>query len=272
MYKMIAIDMDGTLLNKDHKISDENFNALKKAMEKGTQVVITTGRPLLGVEKFLDQLGLVGENDYTILFNGAIILNTNTKEVIEENIMSHEDLKDIYEISKEMGVHLHAVSHEACITPVWNEHAKFEAELNNMRLDIMDFKDIDPDTKIIKLMLSEEQSVLDSAFEKLSDSTKKTLRNRYSITKSAPFYIDILNLKVNKGFGVESMSKRLGIKREEIICIGDAGNDVEMIEYAGLGVAMGNAFEHLKTIADYVTLTNENHGVAHVVDKFILNV
>ncbi|MEG0857514.1 MAG: HAD-IIB family hydrolase, partial [Terrisporobacter sp.] len=93
----------------------------------------------------------------------------------------------------------------------------------------------------------------------------------YTIVRSTPFFLEFLNPQANKGAGIGLLAHELGIKQDEIICVGDAGNDKHMIEYAGLGVAMGNATEDIKDLADYITLSNDDDGVAHVINKFILN-
>ena len=93
---------------------------------------------------------------------------------------------------------------------------------------------------------------------------------KYTIVRSTPFFLEILRPEENKGSGISLLAKEIGLKQEEIICVGDAGNDKHMIEYAGLGVAMGNATDEIKGMADYVTLSNDEDGVAHVINKFIL--
>ena len=138
--------------------------------------------------------------------------------------------------------------------------------MNNIPLEIVDFHNIDSSTTIVKIMFIDKEPILSKAIEKLP----KEIYDNYTVVRSAPFFLEFINKKVNKGFGVELLAKSLGIKQEEVICMGDAGNDIHMIEYAGLGVAMGNAFPEVKEIASYVTKTNEENGVAHVINKFVL--
>ena len=97
------------------------------------------------------------------------------------------------------------------------------------------------------------------------------IKEKYALVKSLPMTLEIMNKECNKGFGLERLIKELGVNREEVISIGDEQNDFEMIKFAGLGVAMGNASEKIKEIADYITKTNEEDGVAHVIEKFVLN-
>jgi len=120
---------------------------------------------------------------------------------------------------------------------------------------------------IIKVMFIDEPEILSAAIKKIPQE----FYQKYTVVKSAPYFLEFLHIKANKGLGVKKLAEKLNIKKEEVICIGDAGNDTHMVEYAGLGVAMGNAVQELKDIADFVTLSNEEHGVAHVIDRFIFN-
>ncbi len=267
MYKLVALDMDGTLLNKNKTISKENFEAIENVRKKGVQVVLATGRPIKGIEKYLKELNLLTGNDYAVAFNGAVVQNTKTGEVLSKNLMSIDDLKYLYSLSKDLGVNIHALTLNTCITPKHSKYSQLESDMNGIPLDIVDFDSIDPNTTIVKIMFIDDESLLDTVIKKLPAE----IYNQYTVVKSAPFFLEFINKKVNKGFGVEVLAKNLGIKKEEIICMGDAGNDIHMVEYAGLGVAMGNAFPELKEVANYVTKTNEENGVAHVINKFILN-
>lgn len=266
MYKLVALDMDGTLLKEDKTISKENLEAIKKARENGVKVVLATGRPTKGIEKYLKQLDLLNDDDYAVAFNGAVIQNTKTGKIIAKNIMNLNDLKYLYSLSKKLNVNIHIITLSSCITPKRNKYSEFEAAMNDIPLEIVDFDNIDQDTTIVKVMFIDHESILNRVIENLPDD----IYDKYTIVRSAPFFLEFINKKVNKGFGVEILAKSLGINQEEVICMGDAGNDMHMIKYAGLGVAMGNAFPELKEVANYITKTNEEHGVAHVINKFIL--
>lgn len=267
MYKLIAVDMDGTLLNEDKKISEENFKAIQEAREKGVQVVLASGRPLKGLEVFLDELDMINENNYVIAFNGALVQNTKTGEVVAQNLMNVDDLKYLYSLSKDIGVNIHFLTHEKCITAKMNRYSKFEADLNNIPLEVENFDEIDESTTIVKTMFIDDPSILEEAIKKLPAE----IYEKYTIVRSMDCFLEFLNKEVNKGTGVEALASKLEIEREGVICIGDAENDIHMIKYAGLGVAMGNAFPEVKSIADYITKTNEENGVAHAIKKFVLS-
>jgi len=267
MYKLIAVDMDGTLLKEDRSISKETYKAIQKAKSKGVKVVLTTGRPMDGITSYLNKLNLISENDYAIAYNGALIQNTKTKEVIAKTVMSIEDINYLYKLSQDLQVNIHALTDKICITPKWNKYSQLESDMNDIPLNIVDFNNIDKDTTIVKIMFIDEPEILEKAINNLP----KEIYDKYTVLRSAPYFLEFLDKNVNKGQGVKTLSEILGIKQEEVICIGDAGNDLHMIQFAGLGVAMANAFPEVKEIADYITLSNEDDGVAHVINKFILN-
>lgn len=266
MYKLIAVDMDGTLLGDNHAISEGSKKAIKRAREQGVQVVLATGRPLAGIEAFLEELDLVSDQDYAICYNGSIVQNTGTGEVIAKQILNGSNLHQLYELSLELGVNIHAFSRNGLITPKASKYTQHEADLNGIDFQVVDFRDIEADEDIIKIMFVDDEEKLNRAISQLPQFVTET----YTVVQSAPFFLEFLNKQSNKGEGVKKLAERLGISREEIICVGDAGNDLHMIEYAGLGVAMGNAFEEIKDAADFITKTNNENGVAHVIETFIL--
>lgn len=269
MYKLLALDMDGTLLKEDKTISMENIAAIEHAKKKGVKVVLATGRPLKGINNYLSTLNLKQDEDYAVTYNGAIVQNTKTGQPISKTLMSLEDLIYLYKLSLELGVGIHAFTTEGLITPSNpNKYTILEHTINDIPLNIVDFRTLSPDTKIIKVLWADEPQKLKAATKKLP----KDIHEKYTCVLSSPFFYEFLNINSNKGTGVALLAKSLSIKPQEVICIGDAGNDIHMIKYAGLGVAMGNAFPETKAVADYITTTNEENGVANVINKFILQI
>lgn len=266
MYKLLAVDMDGTLLKKDKTISNASLTAIKKAKEKGVKVILATGRPVKGIQKYLQELNLIEDGDYTVAFNGAVVQETKSKKIVAQNLLSINDIHYLYSLSRTLKVNIHALTPSACITPKVNKYSELESNMNSIPLEVVDFHNISNDTSIVKIMFIDEEQILNEVISKLPVE----VYDKYTVVRSSLYFLEFLNKKVNKGVGVELLSKKLGIKPEEVICIGDAGNDIHMIKFAGLGVAMGNAFADVKEAADYVTHTNEEDGVAHVINKFIL--
>ncbi len=269
MYKLVAIDMDGTLLREDKSVSDRTREAIKAAKAKGVKIVLASGRPIEGINRYLEELDLISKEDYVLSYNGSLVLNTETKEVISSDILSGKDIHDLYKTSKELGVNIHAFSRtHGLITPKTSAYTEVEAEINGIRINEMDFNLVDKNDEIVKIMFIDEPEILSKALDNLPED----LYNKYTIVRSTPFFLEFLNINSNKGTGIEALANYLKIKKEEIICIGDADNDRHMVEYAGLGVAMENAIEDIKNISQYITSSNNDDGVAEVIEKFILNV
>lgn len=267
MYKLIAIDMDGTLLKEDKSISDRTKKAIQNAKDKGVTVVLATGRPVEGVNKALTELNMYTDKDYVLSYNGSLVQKTKSKEVISKVSLKGEDYHYLKKISDELNVNIHAFCEKkGLITPENSKYTEVEAEINNIDINIVDMSKIKNDDTIIKVMMIDEPEILGAAIEKLP----KEVYEKYTVVRSTPYFLEFLNKNANKGVGVELLAKHLGVKQEEIITLGDADNDLHMIEYAGLGIAMGNAFDSVKKIANYITDTNENHGVAKAIEKFVL--
>jgi len=295
MYKLLAIDMDGTLLNDNKKISKENIIAIKKAKQLGVKVVIASGRTIQGIEKYLEKLDLLSDDDYCVVCSGALVMNNTKEKVIQSSPLSYEEFKYVFNLVKKLNITLNMYSDESILINSSNYYSEFDAIANNIPLEIRDFNSLDKDTLITKIMLINEdlsiveemQSLFPSIivdenkleakqgfnkelFKDISKLPKEFLEN-FTVSKVSPFNVEVMKKSISKRTGLEKIAKDLKIKPHEIICIGDSGNDKQMIQYAGLGVAMGNAFPEIKEIADYVTYSNEDNGVAHVIEKFILS-
>ncbi|SFD02664.1 sugar-phosphatase [Clostridium uliginosum] len=268
MYKLIALDMDGTLLTSDKKISEKNKKAIKAAEEKGVKVVLTSGRPSDGLTRYLKELDLLKEEDYVLSFNGGVAQNAKSGKVISKIAIKGSDLKYLSKIANECGINIHAFSStKGLITPKTNKYTDYEAEMNEINVNIADFNSIDDDEDIIKVMMIDPEPILEEAIKKLP----KEVYEKYTVLRSAPYFLEFMNKEVDKGLGLKKLAETLGIKQEEVIAMGDAGNDLSMVEYAGLGVAMGNAFPEVKEIANFITKSNDEDGVAYAIEKFVLS-
>ena len=268
MYKLIALDMDGTLLREDKTVSDKTKKALNDARAKGVKVVLSSGRPIEGLYKYLEELDLIKDGEYVLSYNGSLVQEVKSKNIIASKTLLGKDLKELTELSEKLGVFIHAFSKiEGLITNKMNEYTQLEADLNGIKILERSFDDIEDNEEMIKIMMIDSKENIDKAIENLPESVKE----KYTVVRSAPVFLEFLNKESNKGTGLEALVKHMGISRDEVIAVGDAGNDLHMIEYAGLGVAMGNAFDEVKEIANHITKTNEEDGVEAVISKFILS-
>ena len=268
MYKLIALDIDGILLNSEKKITNE-FLILFKKQKSGAKVVLSTGRPLPGVTPLLDELNLNDDGDYVICFNGAVVQEVKSKKILSNIEMCHDDFVLINNLAKENNTHVHINTPTNLIIPeeTPNKYTIHEATLNNIDIVSMNEEDINDDITFCKIMIIDEPEKLEEVLENIP----KDLFDKYTIVRSAPFFLEFLNKNANKGTALEALCNTINIPLSKSIAVGDEENDQHMIKMAGLGVAMGNARDSIKEIANYVTCSNNEHGVAKVIDKFILN-
>ncbi|GLT14507.1 sugar-phosphatase [Vibrio algivorus] len=267
MYKLIAIDMDGTLLNSSGKISEHNKQAITQARQQGVHVVLASGRPLDGMRAALNELEMTQDSDYVISYNGSLVQTVASNTMIRQEILTGKEAKLLNNWAKRLNVFIHAFSLEqGLISPQSNPYTTHESEINGITLTERPFETLNDGDPILKVMMVEEEGKLTQAIEQIPHE----LHQQFTIVRSSPFFLEFMNPTSDKGSGVQALAKHLGIQASEVMTLGDAGNDHHMLEYAGLGVAMGNATEATKKIADYVTETNENSGVALAIEKFVL--
>ncbi|QXO18805.1 MULTISPECIES: sugar-phosphatase [Vibrio] len=268
MYKLIALDMDGTLLNSQKQISPRTKQVITRAREQGIRVVLASGRPIDGIRSKLEELDIRSEDDFVLHYNGSIVENVATGEVIYQQILTGKDAKTVARLAKKMGVNTHAFSQvHGLITPKNSKFTEVEAEINGVTITEMDFELLEDDHPIIKTMIVAEPELLDKTIANLPPQ----MREQYTVVQSAAYFLEFLNTASNKGVGVKAIADHIGIPAEQVICMGDAENDHHMLKYAGLGIAMANAMEETKKIADYITLSNDEDGVAAAIEKFALN-
>lgn len=265
MFKMLVLDLDGTLLGSDKSVSPENAQAVARAREKGLLVVLATGRPPIGTDQARADLG-ADIDEYLVTYNGALIQNALSGETLYEHTITPADYLDIAALARSRGLFCYAFDEIYCLTPSMHEIVDWESRTNCCEIRVVDFKQMDPAKRLHKAMVTGTPEQLDQA----QAAIPADFRQRFSIIRSAPDLLEFLNPLASKGQAVHELASLLGISREEIICIGDSGNDEDMILYAGLGVAMGNATDAIKAVADYVTRHNDSHGVAHAINKFVI--
>ncbi|MBD1577148.1 sugar-phosphatase [Vibrio sp. S11_S32] len=268
MYKLIALDMDGTLLNSEHKITKHNKQAISQARAMGVTVVLASGRPLNGMLAALEELEMNTDQDYVISYNGSMVQTADSKTVIRQEILTGADAKLIANWAETLNVNVHAFSIEhGLITPKNSKYTNHECAINGIDVVEMPFSELSDDAPILKVMLVDEEPILSKAVAQLPND----LYQQFTIVRSAPFFLEIMHKTSDKGAGVEALAQYLGIEQQQVIAMGDAGNDHHMLTYAGLGIAMANATDETKAISNYITDSNDNSGVAQAIEKFVLN-
>lgn len=253
MYKVLATDMDGTLLKNDKTISDLNKKMIKKAIESGKKIILASARGLFSLDRYLEELGLLGKDDqYTIAFNGSYIIKDD-HEVLYDN---HIDLK----AARRLVVHL-LVGAPSLEVFIYNKNG-----IKSVR-DINDLDSYLTSNHVYKIGARGE--------------TDEVMKWRHNLPREVYEYMEVTNSDlysfecVSKGMtkceGLKFLCERLGVDRSELICVGDGENDIEMIEYAGLGAAMANGLDILKKRADIIVEDNENDGVAKLIAEYLLD-
>lgn len=268
MYKLIALDMDGTLLTSEKTISQRTKQAIAQARKLGVKVVLASGRPIDGMQSKIDELNIAGDGEFVVYFNGSMVKEIGSGKLIHSAIISGHDAKRVATLARELGGYCHAFSTElGLITPELNEFTNIEASINQIPVTGKDFDELEDNHPIIKAMIVADPDTL----TRISRTLPEQYREEFTVVQSAPIFLEFLNKESNKGVGVKAIADHMGIGAENVICMGDAENDHHMIEYAGLGVAMENAMAETKRIADIITASNNDDGVAKVIEQYVLN-
>ncbi len=266
-YKLIALDIDGTLVNDQKIITPNTLNALIKAQQQGVKVVISSGRMPYGVKNYASQLQLAKFGGCLICFNGGLVIDAKG-EIICKTYLNKKYLHLVYNELTDFNVTT-VVHQQNCLvsdTKI-NEFTHIapstvNAPLKNVE-NFLTFVDWD----IHKILLVGEKSEL----EQIQNIMIKKYATELDVYFSAPWFLEIMPKGVDKGTALENLCKSYNIKPDEVIACGDNFNDQSMIDFAGLSVIMQNGRGEMKQIADYVTLNdNNNDGIAEVVGKFIL--
>lgn len=270
-YKLICVDMDGTVLNDEKKISEENKNAIKRAHEAGVKIAVCTGRLFTSAVIYADMLGIKAP---VIASNGGYIREKDKDDVIYEMPLKKEDSKEIYKIVSKYHASMFFNTYDMVIA-----NMEFEDNYTYTRLN----KEL-PENRRIKLIYPEnmldfieknDSGILKCVcnFKDLDELNKlrKEIEslNKFEVASSGKDNFEVMPKGVCKGRAVKVLGEFYNIDRKDIICIGDNENDLSMLEYAGLGIAMGNAEDEIKKTVGYVTDTNNNSGVAKAINKFI---
>ena len=264
-YKMICADIDGTLVNTSHVLTQKTKETVKKAVEHGVVFALISARPPEGMFYLNDEIGI---EEYIVSFGGSLILKRGQKPIYAD-VLETEQVVEIYEMSKHTGLNLSIYEGERLFVESIDWRVSLEQKIARAVPNIVDFQELfQRGIKPCKLLYLGEPDEIQT-FMKL---TQKRFEGRLNIYTSKPDYLEVCPLTSTKMSGIDHLAAHYGIGRAEIMAIGDQFNDLSMIEQAGLGVAMGNAPEGVKEKADFVTLDNDHDGVAYAIEKFVLNV
>lgn len=266
--RMIALDIDDTLLTSARQILPSTKSAVQDAVTRGIKVVLCTGRPLAGVQPFLDQLELTGDDQYVITYNGAVT-ESLTGRVVAKHLLDNAAYREITALGKQL--HLP--------TNVLDEHSNIytadrdvdwwiveQAAENEAGLLIRDPADLPDDFAIAKGAFVGSQSLLDHA----EAAVRKALGERFYVVRAGRNFLEVMDPQVNKGQALRDLAQILQLSTDEIMAVGDEGNDIAMFDVAGLPVAMGNGTAEAKAHAKVIAGTNDEGGLGEAIRRYAL--
>lgn len=288
MYKLIAIDLDGTLLNSYGEISQGNREAIEYALKNDVEVVLASGRDPKTMEKISLNLGI---NNYLIAGNGASIYDIKQEKNIYEKFIKQEKALKIIQICKDNSIFLNLYTDKGIITESLNFNVKvFNSENTHKALEkqtnievVNDLYQYTKDNKlnILKIIICDESKIIfNNIIQRLKmiggvevldveHMSRKKIRIGTEEIDVEYFYTEISSKNVDKWNAIEFLIEKLQIKKEEVICIGDNINDKKMVENAGVGIAMGNSALSVNNIGDFITEDNNYDGVKLAIYKYI---
>ncbi len=266
-YEIIVLDIDGTLTNSQKIISKPTLEALMTIQKRGHKVVLASGRPTPGILPLAEELNLKEYGGFILSYNGAKIINYQTGETVFQKVLPNEVIPSIYQIALEHNLGLMTYEDNQIITGTRiDKYMELESRINNIPIktveDFISYVDFD----INKCLMTGEGEYL----AKLEIELAKQYADQLSIYRSEPFFLEFMPKDIDKANSLKHLLGHLGLSKDQLICCGDGYNDLTMIQYAGKGVAMANAREAVKQAADYVTLSNDEDGIAHVIHEFML--
>ena len=267
-YKLLVLDLDGTLTNSQKNITEHTLQALINAQEQGVKIVLASGRPTYGVAPLADKIQLGKYEGYILSYNGGEIIDWKTREIMYKNLLDAEIIPYLYQCAKDNGFAIVTYDGKYVLTENPDDpYVQKEALLN-----VMQIKKVTNFLAAIKHPLA--KCLIVGEPERLAELEKEMynhLHGKMGVFRSEPYFLELVPLGIDKAQSLSVLLDKINIKQEEIIAIGDGFNDLSMIKYAGLGVAMANAQPVVKENADFVTLSNDEDGVAYVMEKFIFS-
>lgn len=269
-YKIIALDVDGTLVNSKLQLTDEVREALISVQrDYGMRVIIASGRPTAGLRHLAEQLELARYSGYVLPFNGGQMYNARAmNEPFARMSLPDEVIPQLYAMSQEFGLNILTYSD----TEILTERLDDPNVQKEMGLTVMPSRQIENFVRDVPRNLPKCLIVGEpKAIEALVPIARERFKGVVDAFTSDPCFLELVPAGVNKGLALQKLLERLDYDRSELIAVGDSFNDLEMIQFAGLGVAMGNAREAIKSCADYVTKSNDEDGVAHLLRKHVFN-
>lgn len=267
-YRLLALDLDGTLTNSKKELSDRNRKTLIQLQEDGVKIILASGRPTYGIAPLAEQLQLKKYGGYILSYNGGEIIDWSNGEIIFKNLLPDDVLPTLYTTSIKNRQTILSYDREFIITEnPDDEYVGKEAFLNKMQIKkVEDFLSAAPLPLPKCLIVGDPEELIKTEAE-----LSNLLQGVISVYRSEPYFLELVPLGIDKAQSLNALLAHLKLTREELVAMGDGYNDLSMIEFAGMGVAMGNAQIPVKEAAQYITTTNDEDGVAAAVESIFYN-
>ena len=268
-YSIIALDLDGTLTNSEKNITPRTFDALMKAQREGVRLVLASGRPTFGIAALANQLQLADYGGYVLSYNGGRIIDWCEKTVIFSQVVDQKLVPILYDFAEKAQLPIVTYLPEAILASKnEGEYLAEEARINGMPVVVAQ-NFVEEAMQIAggstKFLIPGEPELL----IQLESAMKAALSEQMEVFRSAPFFLELPPKGIDKAQSLQRLLTHLGLERESLMAFGDGFNDLSMIQFAGQGVAMANAVEEVKSIADFVTTSNEEDGIAHALEQLL---
>ncbi|ADV42584.1 Cof-type HAD-IIB family hydrolase [Bacteroides helcogenes] len=264
-YRLLVLDLDGTLTNSKKEISPRNLHSLLQLQQSGVRLVLASGRPTYGIAPLAEQLQMKEHNGYILSYNGGEIIDWSTGELLYKNLLPDDVLPILYQASTHNRQTILTYDNEFVLTENPDDpYVQKEAFLNKMQIrHIGNFLQETPRPLPKCLIVGEPEQLI-----KTETELSQRLQTQISVYRSEPYFLELVPLGIDKARSLAVLLNKLGIPREEMMAMGDGYNDLSMIKYAGLGVAMNNAQTSVKEAADYIAPSNDEDGVAITIERY----
>lgn len=266
-YELLVLDIDGTLTNSEKKVTERTLQAIRQIQQKGKKIAIASGRPTAGVTGIAKTIGLDQTGGYILSYNGGRIADFKTGEVIYSKTIPMELIPEIYKSAIEYDTKIITYEGDQAISGNGvDKYIELETRINGIGIKETD--------KFVEYVTFPVNKCLMTGEPSHMEVVERNLANRFeaelNIFRSEPFFVEIMPKNIDKAYSLGKLLDYLHLTKEQMICCGDGFNDLSMIKYAGLGVAMANAQPVVKEAADFITASNDEDGVADVIEKFML--
>lgn len=263
-YKVMALDIDGTLTNSQKVITEKTKQALFDFQEQGGKIILASGRPTQGIIPHAKSLHLDEYGGYILAYNGGCAIDCKTHDILFQDTLEPEYIPEIYNVIKEYPVGINTYEGDKIVVGHdINKYTELESRINGMDIkyveDFPEYVDFDVNKCLLQ---GEPENILE-----LEGVLSEKYKNKLGIFKSEPFFLEIVPQGIDKAMSIDRLLKTIGFTTEECIACGDGFNDISMLKYAGLGVAMDNASDTVKEAADFITLSNDSDGIAHLLEQ-----